>query len=100
MAFEIELVLEAETDLDGIQPFYRNQILDAIEQHLRHAPTKVSRARIKRLRLMESPAYRLRVDEYRVFYDVDEEQQVVTVLRVLDKERSLRYLAEIERGEP
>jgi len=64
MAFEIELVLEAETDLDGIQPFYRNQILDAIEQHLRHAPTKVSQARIKRLRLMESPAYRLRVDEY------------------------------------
>ena len=100
MAFEIELVLEAETDLDGIQPFYRNQILDAIEQHLRHAPTKVSQARIKRLRLMESPAYRLRVDEYRVFYDVDEEQQVVTVLRVLDKEQSLRYLAEIERGEP
>ena len=99
MAFEIELVLEAETDLDGIQPFYRNQILDAIEQHLRHAPTKVGRARIKRLRLLESPAYRLRVDEYRVFYDVDEEYQVVTVLRVLDKEQSLRYLAEIEGGE-
>ena len=27
MAFEIEFALAAETDLDGIPPFYRNQIL-------------------------------------------------------------------------
>ena len=98
MAFEIEIVTEAETDLDGIQPFYRNQILDAIEQHLRHAPAHVGRARIKRLRSVISPAYRLRVGEYRVFYDVGEEQHMVTVLRVLSKEQSLHHLAEIEGG--
>jgi mRNA-degrading endonuclease RelE of RelBE toxin-antitoxin system len=99
MTFEIEFALEAEADLDKIQPFYRNQILDAIEHHLLHTPTQVSRNRIKRLRSVTSPAYRLRVGEYRVFYDVGVEQHVVTVLRVLSKEQSLQYLAEIEGGE-
>jgi len=95
MTFEIEFVAEAEADLDGIQPFHRNQILDAIELHLRHAPMQISRARIKRLRSVRSPAYRLRVGEHRVFYDVDEGQYVVTVLRVLNKEQALQYLQEV-----
>jgi mRNA-degrading endonuclease RelE of RelBE toxin-antitoxin system len=94
MAFEIEFVPESEEDLEGIRPFYRNQILDAIELHLGHTPTQISRSRIKRLRSVESPAYRLRVGEFRVFYDVDEEQRVVMVLRVLSKEQSLQYLRE------
>jgi len=45
-----------------------------------------------------SPAFRLRVGEYRVFYDVDPMRQVVTALRVLSKEHSLQYLEEIEGG--
>jgi len=52
------------------------------------------------LHTVTSPAYHLRVGEFRVFYDVDQEQQVVMVLRVLSKEQSLHYLAEIEGGEP
>ena len=73
MPFEIKLALEAEKDLDRIRSFYRSQVFDAIEKYLRHTPTQVSRARIKRLRLLESPAYRLRVGDYRIFYDVDAE---------------------------
>jgi len=44
------------------------------------------------LHTVTSPAYRLRVGEFRVFYDVDQEQQVVMVLRVLSKEQSLHYI--------
>ena len=95
MSFEVEITLEAETDLAQIKPFYRSQILDAIEEYLQAVPTRVSRARIKRLRLLDSPAYRLRVGEYRVFYDVDPAEKIVTVLRILSKEASLTYL----RGE-
>lgn len=95
MSFEVEITLEAEQDLAQIKPFYRSQILDAIEEHLQTAPTRVSRARIKRLRLLDSPAYRLRVGDYRVFYDVDSSDKTVTVLRILSKEASLTYL----RGE-
>ena len=43
---------------------------DAIEIHLRHEPEKISKSRIKRLRELASPQYRLRVGEIRVFYDV------------------------------
>jgi len=53
---------------------------------------QASRTRIKRLRLIESPAYRLRIDNYRIYYDVDEDAQSVTVLRILSKEASLQYL--------
>ena len=95
MTFEIEITPEAEADLDNIRPFYRGQILDAIEMHLQHAPMQVSRARIKRLRETNSPAYRLRVEDFRVFYDVNEQHRSVTVLRVLDKEQSLQYLKEV-----
>ena len=55
---------------------------------------QASRTRIKRLRLIESPAYRLRIDNYRIYYDVDEDAQSVTVLRILSKEASLQYLGE------
>ena len=96
MQFEIEVTAEAEADLDDLRAFDRRQILEAIEVQLSRAPTQVSRSRIKRLRLLESPAYRLRVGEFRVYYDVDTQEAVVTILRVLSKARSLRYVAELE----
>jgi mRNA-degrading endonuclease RelE of RelBE toxin-antitoxin system len=92
MPFEIEVTQEAERDLDNVRPFYRRQILDTIESHLQHAPTRTSRSRIKRLRSVQSPEYRLPVGEFRVFYDVNEPKQRVTVLRILGKEEALRYL--------
>ena len=92
MALEIEVTEQAESDLDGIRPFYRKQIINAMESHLRHAPEVTSRSRIKRLRSVDSPGYRLRVGEFRVFYDVDRVDQRVIVLRVLSKEEALRYL--------
>jgi hypothetical protein len=42
----------------------------ALDIYLRHGPTKTIRSRIKRLRGMGRPQYRLRVDDVRVFYDV------------------------------
>ena len=92
MPFEVQFVVDAEEDLDRIVPFHRGQILDAIDLHLSHTPEQVRRARIKRLRSVRSPAYRLRVGDYRVFYDVDGSEQMVTVLRVLTKEQSVSYL--------
>ncbi len=95
MAFVVELTYEAEDDLGSIRPFYQNQILDALDNFLRHTPTQVSRSRIKRLRGSVSPAYRLRVGEHRVYYNVDLSGETVTVLRILTKEQSLRYLSEV-----
>jgi mRNA-degrading endonuclease RelE of RelBE toxin-antitoxin system len=96
MAFHIEITAEAENDLDRIRPFHREQILDEIEAQLRFTPMQVSRSRIKRLRLIDSPAFRLRVDEYRIYYDVDETTMIVVILRVLSKQDSQNYLQERE----
>jgi mRNA-degrading endonuclease RelE of RelBE toxin-antitoxin system len=83
MPYTIEIALKA---------FQRVELLDVIDQHLTHTPTIISRSRIKRLRLLDSPAYRLRVGDYRVYYDVDVDSLSVKVLRILSKAASLDYL--------
>lgn len=61
-----------------------------IRRHLTHEPTKVSKSRIKRLRGLSQPQYRLRVDDIRVFYDVTETQ--VQVLAVVTKAEGEAWL--------
>jgi mRNA interferase RelE/StbE len=96
MAFEIILAPEAVDDLRRLSARDRATVRDAMEVHLRHEPTKVSRSRIKRLRGLSRPQYRLRVDELRVFYDVAGEE--VQVLAVVAKADADAWLA--EAGEP
>jgi hypothetical protein len=61
-----------------------------IEKHLRHEPTKVSKSRIKRLKGLQRPQYRLRVNEVRVFYDLSGD--TVEVLAVVDKSLAGEWL--------
>ena len=84
MRFEIILAPEAVLDLKNLKSNVRSQVRDAIEKHLRHEPTKESRSRIKKLRGLRRPGYRLRVGDIRVFYDVGKAQ--VEVLAILSKE--------------
>jgi len=69
----------------GALPAYRRG-------HLRYEPTRVSKSRIKRLRGLSQPQYRLRVGEVRVFYDVTSE--AVEVLAIVTKAKASRWLAE------
>jgi mRNA-degrading endonuclease RelE of RelBE toxin-antitoxin system len=66
--------------------------MDAIERHLRDDPRRVSRSRIKRLRGLSRPQYRLRVGDIRVFYDVADDR--VEVLAIVNKEQAARWLDE------
>jgi hypothetical protein len=50
------------------------------------------RSRIKRLRGLEQPQYRLRVDEIRVFYDVTETK--VNVLAIVPRAQAQAWLDE------
>ena len=70
-------------------------IIDAVETHLRHEPERVSRGRIKRLRGRQDATYRLRVGNYRVFYDVLEGQVIVTA--VLHKRETAGFYREEPR---
>jgi len=67
-------------------------ILDALDLYLRHEPDRPNRSRIKRLRGKQDATYRLRVGEYRVFYDVGE--GVVTIIAVLHKRDTALFYRE------
>jgi mRNA interferase RelE/StbE len=53
----------------------------------------MSRSRIKRLRGLRRPQYRLRVDEVRVFYDVS--GTTVEILAVVAKSEADSWLAQV-----
>ena len=90
MAFEIVLAPEAVEDLRGLRANVRRLVTDAIETHLRHEPMKQSRSRIKRLRGVSRPQYRLRVGEVRVFYDVSDTS--VEILAIMSKSEAEAWL--------
>src|SRR5437016_10993665 len=91
MRYDIVLAPEAAEDLRGLKANARAEVQDAIEHHLRHQPTKVSKSRIKRLRGLSHPQYRLRVgDDIRVFYDVTE--GAVQVLAIVAKSEAEEWL--------
>jgi mRNA-degrading endonuclease RelE of RelBE toxin-antitoxin system len=95
MRFEILLAPEALEDLQSLKAFVRAQVRNGIEKHLRHEPRKESRSRIKRLKGLSRPQYRLRVRDVRVFYDVTEAR--VEVLAIVDKEGVQKWLSEAAR---
>jgi len=93
MAFEIILAPEAVRDLRKLRANLRTGVRDAIERHLRHQPTKTSKAGIKRLRGVSRPQFRLRVGDMRVFYDVVGTE--VHILAVVSKEQVESWLREV-----
>ena len=81
MRYEIILAPSAVQELQALRAHRRAEVRDALERHLRHEPTRVSKSRIKALRGLSQPRFRLRVGEVRVFYDVTGE--VVEVLAIV-----------------
>ena len=73
MRFEIVLAPQAAKQLRALPARLRSEVRDAMQAHLRHEPTRVGKSRIKRLRGIAKPQYRLRIGETRVFYDVRDE---------------------------
>ncbi len=90
--FEIILAPGAAVQLRSQPAHVRSKVRDALEVHLRDKPTRVGKSRIKRLRGLEQPWYRLRVDEIRVLYDVTETE--VDVLAIVPKAQAQAWLDE------
>jgi len=90
MRYEIKFAPQAAQDYRGLDAHVRGGVRDAIETHLRHQPTKTSKSRIKRLRGLSRPQYRLRVGDMRVFYDVTE--ATVEILAIVEKSRANEWL--------
>jgi mRNA interferase RelE/StbE len=97
MKFAILLAPEAVADLKELKASLRTEVRGAIEEHLRYEPRKTSKSRIKRLRGVSRPQYRLRVGEIRVFYDVS--VRSVEVLAIVLKSEADKWLAQFGNPE-
>ena len=97
MRFEIILAPEAIQDLKSLRAGIGTEVRAALETHLRYEPTKLSRSRIKRLRGLRRPQFRLRVGEVRVFYDVTNE--TVEILAIVSKSEAQSWLAQFGNPE-
>ena len=96
MTFAIVVAPGAAQVLRTLPGHERALVRDTINRHLRHEPTKVSKSRIKRLRGLSQPQYRLRVGDIRVFYDITE--TTVHVLVIIPKAQAQAWLE--EKGTP
>lgn len=93
MRYAITFAPEAEQDFKRLKAHLRAEVRDAIERHLRSEPTKTSKSRIKRLRGLSKPQYRLRVGEVRVFYDVS--GAAVEILAIVPKSQADAWLRQV-----
>lgn len=84
MPFTVEIVPSALKELQAFKPYCQRQIADAIDQQLPHQPNVPTRHR-KPLAVTEAsfafdpPLWELRIGDNRVFYDVDEAEQIVLI---------------------
>jgi mRNA-degrading endonuclease RelE of RelBE toxin-antitoxin system len=72
--------------------YARRIILDGLEVHLRYQPSQGTR-RIKPLRPNPVAEWELRLGDYRVLYDVDKTQRVVTV-QVVGEKKGNRFFVQ------
>lgn len=98
MRYEVALAPGAVRAYRSLPAHRRAEVRDALERHLRHEPTRVSKGPINRLRGLSQPQYRLRVGEVKVFYDVTRE--AVKVLAIVTKAEAARWLAQHGTPDP
>ena len=96
MKYEIVLSPEAAQTYKALGARQKAEVREVIEIHLRHEPMKISKSRIKRLRGLSRPQYRLRIGELRIYYDVS--SSTVEVLAIVEKPKSVEWLK--KAGEP
>lgn len=97
MRREIVLAPEAVQDIKRLSARDRSLIRDALERYLRFDPDQARGSHVKRLRGLSQPQYRLRVEGFRVFYDVSDD--AVEVLAVVPKSGASAWLEEMGRVE-
>jgi mRNA-degrading endonuclease RelE of RelBE toxin-antitoxin system len=88
--FTVEYARSVVDDLADLRAFDRKQLLDRIEEQLTHQPTQETRNKKILVGLSppwehEEPVWELRVGDYRIFYDVDEDASRVRVRAIRHK---------------
>ena len=94
MKYRVVIAKSAQEDYNKLDARWRSTVKEAMRIHLEDAPKQESKSRIKRLRGLRQPQYRLRVDRLRVFYDVNDEEGRVEVLGFVKKSEASEWLGD------
>ncbi len=94
MKYQVVIAKSAQEAFKRLDALWRSSLKEAMRTHLENAPKQESKSRIKRLKGLRQPQYRLRVDRFRVFYDVNDEQRRVEVLGFVIKPETEHWLKE------
>jgi mRNA-degrading endonuclease RelE of RelBE toxin-antitoxin system len=89
--FEVVFTESAVADVRFLKKAEQNVVFDAIEQQLAKEPLVQTRNR-KPLRPNDLSSWEARVGSYRVFYDVDESNQKITIKAVGWKEHNRLFI--------
>ncbi len=95
MTYEIRVHELAAEELEELRAYDQRAVVGAMEEHLSHEPTRVTRHRKCLVALSPGfehvpPVWQLRVGNFRVFYDVDEAGNMVHVRAVRRKDPEQR----------
>jgi mRNA interferase RelE/StbE len=85
VSFEIRWLPRSQRDLKKLDPPVRRRVIDAVKQFALDGTGDVVR-----LVDLEPPEYRLRVGDWRVRFNRDEEHRLLNVLRVLPRGKAYR----------
>jgi mRNA-degrading endonuclease RelE of RelBE toxin-antitoxin system len=89
--YEIELTPEAVEDLADFRKFDQVRVVAGMEAQLKQEPATETRNR-KRLRPNQLAEWALRIDTFRVFYDVLPTETVVKVVAIGEKRGNDLYI--------
>ncbi len=87
MTYEIEFSADSERQLAELSSRDRKTVLDSIETQLSHEPITPTKHR-KLLRQNPVASWELRVGDFRVFYNVEQQRILVIVIAVGRKEHN------------
>ena len=89
--FSVAFTEKALGHLESFRRFERNIILDAIKAQLPHQPLQETQNR-KLLRANPLADWELRVQDFRVFYEVDPENHVVRIIAIGHKQHNTLFI--------
>ncbi len=96
MPYDLRFSDEADKQIAALTARQRARLLDVVDRQLLHEPTKETRNR-KPMRPDKTPyiaPWELRIDEMRVYYDVEEEPKAVVIITAVGiKERNRILIA-------
>jgi len=92
MKYAVIVARDAQEQFAKLDGRWRSRLKKEMRRHLEHQPKRESKSRIKRLRGLRRPEYRMRVDDMRVFYDVNDDMQRVEVLGFVDRSDAPEWL--------